>query len=99
METFKAKERQQKTKEDYKKKLYENTRSYILVFNMQSEMFKIKEVLGQCGFLNPLLFIMWMDDILKFIDKEKYKVNRGFYKVGLGGLAQCAFADDLTNGM
>lgn len=44
---------------------------------MQSEIFDIIEALRQGGISSPLLFIMTIDEIIKVIDKEEYKVNTG----------------------
>lgn len=36
-----------------------------------------------------------MHDTIKATDEEKHKVNLGFYKLRLVGIAECAFVDKL----
>lgn len=76
--------------------IYENNTNRIIYNNQKSETFKTSEGLRQGGGLSPILFITYMDEIIKEANKTKKQVLVGYrnlqrIKVDIG-----AFADDIV---
>lgn len=72
-----------------------NNSRYLKTNNMQSESFQIKGGLRQVGVLCSLLFTVFLHDIIKDIDKHRHTVYICYYKLGVVGLTECVFVDDL----
>lgn len=63
---------------------------------MKSEIFVTKEGVRQGGGLSPLLFITFMDDIIKECELKTKSMYIGYRKLQKVELKSCAFADDIV---
>lgn len=76
--------------------LYENTENCVIYQNMKSEMFNTNEGVRQGGSLSPLLFIIYMDDIIKETRRKTKPFRVGYRKLKEVEIRECAFADDVV---
>lgn len=78
------------------KSLYKNTNNCVISRNMRSETFTTKEGVRQGGSLSPLLFITYMDDIIKESRKRTKQMYAGHRHLQTVNVSELAFADDVV---
>ena len=76
--------------------LYGKNVSYVICKNMKSETFITKEGLRQGGVMSPVLFTIYMDDIIKECNTKIKKLFLGYKNLQRVELSECAFADDIV---
>ena len=72
------------------KTMYDNQYVHVVFNNVHSPMWKVGNGVRQGGILSPLLFNIYIDDILSEIEKSDYGCLLSHYKVNILG-----FADDI----
>ena len=75
--------------------LYKCTKNQVIYNNNVSEEFITREGLRQGGVMSPLLFSIYMDDIMKKCHKLTKHLFVGYKHLAPVYLAECAFADDI----
>lgn len=78
------------------KSIYRETNNCVISKNMKSEIFTTKEGVRQGGGLSPLLFITFMDDIIKECKLRLESMSIGYRKLQKEEITECAFADDVV---
>lgn len=78
------------------KSLYDETNNYVIKNNMKSEIFKTKEGVRQGGSLSPLLFIIYMDEIIRETNQRIRPMYIGYRNLQPIEVTDCAFADDVV---
>lgn len=78
------------------KSLYRETKNSVISRNRTSEMFTTKEGVRQGGGLSPLLFIIFMDNIIKETNKKSKPLHVGYRNLQKIEISNCAFADDIV---
>ena len=78
------------------KSMYKDTTNCVATKNMVSEMFTTKEGVRQGGGLSPLLFITYMDDIIKETKKRTRSAAIGHRNLKTVKITELAFADDVV---
>lgn len=78
------------------KSVYRRTANYIRTGNQTSDEFMTTQGLRQGGALSPLLFILFLDGIIKNIKYKTKKVEVGYQNLTRITISECAFADDLA---
>lgn len=77
-------------------KIYDNNTNAVIANNLESDTFKTKEGLRQGGSLSPMLFIVYMDDIIKKCTEKSKKVRVGYINLNAVEISEWAFADDVA---
>lgn len=70
--------------------------NYVIRNNQISDGFTTNDGLRQGGGLSPLLFIIFMDDLIKECSTRVKKVHVGYRKLQRVQIGECAFADDIA---
>lgn len=78
------------------KSLYKETLNCVILKNMQSEIFATHEGVRQGGTLSPLLFIAFMDDIIRRSKQKMKPMYVGHRRLQRVEITECAFADDIV---
>lgn len=78
------------------KVIYKNTRNYVISNNERSEEFKTREGLRQGGVLSPVLFTIFMDEIIRKCQTGIRKLHVGYKELKPVFMSECAFADDVV---
>lgn len=78
------------------KSLYTCTRNYIISNNNRSEEFETKEGLRQGGVMSPVLFVLFMDEIIRKCHLTSKKLHVGYRNLQPVYVTECAFADDVV---
>lgn len=78
------------------KSLYKRTRNCVISKNLKSEPFITNEGVRQGGSLSPLLFIIFMDEIIKIAKQRLRPFYVGYRNLERVNLSECAFADDIA---
>ena len=76
-------------------KIYNDNNNAVLANNRQSEYFKTRKGLRQGGSLSPLLFIIYMDKVIKKCSEKTKKVDVGYRFMKTVKVSEGAFADDI----
>uniref|UniRef100_A0A1Y1MCV0 Reverse transcriptase domain-containing protein n=1 Tax=Photinus pyralis TaxID=7054 RepID=A0A1Y1MCV0_PHOPY len=77
--------------------LYQNSKNRVIKGNLKSESFTTKAGLRQGGVMSPLLFTIFMDNIIKQCQKKiNKKLHVGYKNMTRIEIAACAFADDIV---
>lgn len=76
--------------------IYNNTKNIVITNGITSEPFQTSEGLRQGGGLSPLLFILFMNEILKKCNKETKKLNVGYNRLEMTYITEGLFADDIV---
>ena len=77
--------------------LYKNTVNCVISKNSISDKFTTNEGLRQGGVMSPLLFIIFMDDIItKCNEIINKKLHVGYKNLKKVEISECAFADDIV---
>lgn len=77
------------------KNIYENNTNSVISQNRRSEPFNTKEGLRQGGGLSPLLFTIYIDEIIKKCSKVTKKLHVGYKNLQRINISEGAFADDI----
>lgn len=78
------------------KSLYNNCRNYVRTANRSSAEFETKQGVRQGDNLSPLLFIVYLDQIMKEVNSRAMKLIVGNYLLRPVKLCSLAFADDIV---
>lgn len=78
------------------KSIYNNTRNYVISNNNISEEFITREGLRQGGVLSPVLFTIFMDDIIRNCERRTKALHVGYRNLQPISISVCAFADDVV---
>jgi hypothetical protein len=78
------------------KSLYDNSTNFVIRNNMRPGAFAIKQGLRQGGVMSPVLFNVYMDEIMKECRTHTNKLNVGYKNMMQVGISECAFADDMV---
>jgi Reverse transcriptase (RNA-dependent DNA polymerase) len=78
------------------KSIYKSNTNYVIHRNRRSEGFATHEGLRQGGVLSPLLFNVFIDEILTACKPYLHKLHIGYKNLEPIGITQCLFADDLV---
>lgn len=78
------------------KSMYKQNTNYVISKNRKSDKFEIKGGLRQGGVLSPILFNVFIDEILKECKPYLKKLCVGFKNLEPIELTECMFADDLV---
>lgn len=76
--------------------MYKETRNKIISKNSMSREFNTKEGVRQGGSLSPLLFIAFMDKIIKETERKVKPFYIGYRFLEKVEIRECAFADDVA---
>lgn len=76
--------------------LYKETRNSVISKNSNSEVFTSKEGVRQGGSLSPLLFITFMDELIRETEQRTKTVHIGYRNMERIEISECAFADDIA---
>ena len=74
---------------------YRKVEAYVRIQGEESEMFYMKTGIKQGDSLSPLLFVMFMDRIIKNCKRQCHKVKVGNWNMEPIHISNLAFADDL----
>lgn len=77
-------------------KIYKNNKNKVISHNRSSEEFITCEGLRQGGGLSPLLFITFMDEIIKECSRTTKKLHVGYKNMQRVDISEGAFADDVV---
>lgn len=77
------------------RKIYENNTNAVIFRGMKSDTFKTEEGLRQGGRLSPLLFIIFMDEIIKNCKSKTPKIQIGYKNMQPIEISEGAFAGDI----
>lgn len=78
------------------KSLYKNTTNTVKANNHETKKFRTTQGVRQGGVLSPLLFLIFMDQIIKNCSRSSRKMNVGYYKMNSIQISECVFADDIV---
>lgn len=78
------------------KSLYTNTTNVVRVNNQESDAFITTQGVRQGGVLSPMLFIVFMNEIIKKASNESKKLSVGYNRMRITKISECVFADDIT---
>lgn len=78
------------------KSMYKETRNKIIYKNAESEIFHTNEGVRQGGCLSPLLFIIFMDHLIRMARTRTKPLKVGYRKMEKVVISECAFADDIA---
>lgn len=78
------------------KSVYAENLNYVIYKNLKSEPFGTSEGLRQGGVLSPVLFCIYMDEIIKECTLKTKKLTVGYRRLTPVEVTECAFADDLV---
>lgn len=76
-------------------RLYKSGENYIIRKNMKSEKFTVDSGLRQGGGLSPMLFNIFMDDIIKECMEKTIKLHVGYKNLQVVEISEGVFADDI----
>lgn len=76
--------------------LYRETRNKIISKNAESEIFITNEGVRQGGCLSPLLFIIYMDHLIRAANSRTKSLELGYKNMEKVAISECAFADDVA---
>lgn len=77
------------------KNIYSFNKNRVISHNRSSKTFNIKTGLRQGGSLSPVLFAIFMDEILKECTKRTKKFHVGYRNMQRVEISECAFVDDV----
>lgn len=75
--------------------IYRLNKNRVISLNRTSQVFCTKAGLRQGGSLSPLLFLIFMDEILKECTKRTKKFQVGYKNMKMVEISECAFVDDI----
>lgn len=78
------------------KSLYVNTTNVIRANNQESEAFETTIGVRQGGVLSPILFLIFMNEIIKDCSEQSKKISVGYNKMRNVEISECIFADDIV---
>lgn len=78
------------------KALYRGSTSKIRTHNQETEKFKTTQGVIQGGVLSPLLFIIFMNEIITKATKQSKKIDVGYNRLQNITMSECIFADDMV---
>lgn len=76
--------------------LYKDTKNKVISKNAMSEEFNTTEGVRQGGSLSPLLFITYMDKIIRETQRRTKPLHIGYKNLEIVDITECAFADDIA---
>jgi hypothetical protein len=76
--------------------MYRVTRNCVISNNLRSDEFQTRKGIRQGGSLSPLLFIIFMDEIIKKVKQRIKSLIVGFRNLERIVISECAFADDIA---
>ncbi|XP_044760185.1 uncharacterized protein LOC123317645 [Coccinella septempunctata] len=77
------------------KNIYKLNKNQVISLNRTSETFHTKAGLRHGGSLSPVLFLIFMDEILKEVTKRTKKYQVGYKNLQRVEISECAFVDDI----
>lgn len=78
------------------KSVYRKSINYVIYRNMKSDTFETPEGLRQGGVLSPILFCLFMDEIMKECTPKLKKLSIGYKNLIPVEVTECVFADDVV---
>lgn len=78
------------------KSVYTESLNYVACKNMKSDVFETPEGLRQGGVLSPVLFCVFMDEIMKECTPKVKKLTIGYRRLAPVEISECVFADDVV---
>lgn len=76
--------------------IYKKNVNFVIRQNMRSAEFETRDGLRQGGTLSPLLFIIFLDEIIKECKENMSKLFIGHWRMERIEISECAFADDVV---
>ena len=78
------------------KSMYRISVNTVRVLNEETEKIVTTQGVRQGGVLSPLLFVLFLNEVIKECSEKSKKINVGYHRMRTVCISECVFADDIV---